>query len=229
MPEAFQSKTIRVVIADDHALVREGFRRCLEFAGFKVVGEAKDGKEAVALVLKLNPDILLLDLNMPESSGFKALEQLQECAAESDTRAIVVTAEAGTPEIAKTLALGACGLVLKASGIDVLIASIRTVLEGGYWVVRQAVPDLRGFLQSQLKQEEPGPRPKNFGLTRRELQIVSGVVSGRSNKAIGQYFKIAIDTVKNHLRSIFDKTGVSNRAELVVFALKHNLPLEELD
>jgi two-component system, NarL family, nitrate/nitrite response regulator NarL len=223
-----KKKIIRVAIADDHAMVRDGLRRSLEYSGLEIMGEAADGLEAVALVRKLNPDILLLDLNMPRHDGFEALRDLQTSGQSQKTRVIVLTAEASTDEVAKVLTLGARGLVLKALATDKLLLAIQAVMSGSGWVGSEPVKDLPSYLRAHLP-ASPSPRPDNYGLTKRELQIVSGVVSGRSNKEVADRFGIAEDTVKHHLSNVFDKTGVSTRVELVVFSIRHNIPIEELD
>jgi DNA-binding NarL/FixJ family response regulator len=227
MSEKAAGKPIRVVIADDHAMVRDGIRRSLEYAGLAVVGEARDGLEAVSLVRKLSPDILLLDLSMPRHPGLEALEQLHE--EDSPVRTILLTAEATAVEIATAIESGARGVVLKASATDVLVKAIRTVMAGGYWVALKQVSDINAYLKTLVSPAKTDPAKNTYGLTPRELQIVSGVVSGRSNKQIASRFGISEDTVKHHLSNIFDKTGVSTRVELVVFAYKHKLPLVDID
>jgi len=227
MAEVKKDKPIRVVIADDHAMVRDGLRRSLEYAGLEIVGEAADGMEAVAQVRKLDPDILLLDLSMPKHDGFEALRDLRADGHARHTRVIVLTAEASTEDVAKALDLGARGLVLKALATEKLLLAIQTVMDGGAWVGAGPVKDLQSYLRTHLP--VPSGRSDNYGLTKRELQIISGVVSGRANKEIAERFGIAEDTVKHHLSNIFDKTGVSTRVELVVFAIKHSLPIDELD
>jgi two-component system, NarL family, nitrate/nitrite response regulator NarL len=227
MSEKAAEKPIRVLIADDHAMVRDGIRRSLEYEGLVVVAEARDGLEAVSLVREQSPDILLLDLAMPKHPGLEALEQLHE--EDNPVRTILLTAEATPLEIATAIESGARGVVLKASATDVLVKAIRTVMAGGYWVALKEVSDIRAYLRTLLSPSQTAPAQTNYHLTKRELEIVSGVVSGRTNKQIASRFKIAEDTVKHHLSNTFDKTGVSTRVELVVFAYKHKLPLIDLD
>jgi len=226
MPEQMRTSVhpLRVVIADDHVMVRDGLRRLLQDAGLNVVGQACDGMEAVALTRQLEPDILLLDLSMPKHPGLEALRELKKDGA-SRVRVLLLTAAAENSEIVEALQLGACGLVLKASATEVLLTAIQTVMAGGCWVGLKRVPNLLQYLQSQMQTAKHEASLKTYSLTLRELEIVSGVVAAMSNKEIAGYFKIAEDTVKHHMTNIFDKLGVSTRLELALFAVNHHLPL----
>jgi len=198
-----RSQPIRIVIADDHPIFRDGLRRLLEAeADLKVIGEASDGAEAVKLARQLKPDILLLDLAMPRNPGLEALRELSSGSTNS-VRVILLTAAAEKNQIVEALQLGARGVVLKDSATQLLLKSIHTVMA-----------------------EEA--RQKKFGLTPREIEIVSAVVAGYSNKEIAEYFKISEDTVKHHLSNIFDKLGVSTRLELALFAVNQSLPLKTI-
>ena len=214
---------IRVLIADDHPVFRQGllsvFRTQPEF---KIVGEAVDGKQAIELTQKLHPDILLLDLVMPRLAGLDTLRELGS--ASTPVRTIVLTAAVEKEQIAEALQLGARGIVLKDAPTDVLLASIRTVMKGEFWVGQEKVTDLVDILRSYLPQEkDPKNARKTFGLTVRELDVVAAIASGFTNREIAQKFSISEQTVKHHLRNIFDKVGVSNRLELALFAINHQL------
>jgi two-component system nitrate/nitrite response regulator NarL len=218
---------IRILIADDHPSFREGLTRLLEAEpGLKVVGEASNGADVVKRVRELQPDLLLLDLKMPQKSGLEALSDLKEV---YRGKTILFTAEIETRQIAEALLLGAGGVVLKDAATRVLMNAIRTVMAEGHWVGTQPVADLPTYLRSQAKEVKVEERRKTFGLTAREFEIISGVAAGLSNKEIAQHFKISEDTVKHHLSNIFDKTGVSSRVELVIFAINHHLPLIDID
>jgi DNA-binding NarL/FixJ family response regulator len=221
MPEA--AHPIRILIADDHPIFRDGLRRLLEAdPGLTVVGEASDGLEALKLAIKLKPDILLLDLAMPRQTGLDTLPELAGSC--PHVRTIVLTAAVEKPEVVRALQLGARGVVMKDSATQLLLRSIRAVMQGEFWVGRDSVSDLVQF----LREETRGPRlkeplRKDFGLTPRELDVVAAIVAGYTNRDVAQKFSISEDTVKHHLTNIFDKLGVSNRLELALFAVHHNL------
>ena len=229
------TQPIRIVIADDHPIFLDGLRRLLEAeSGLKVIGEACDGDEAVKVARQLRPDIVLLDLRMPlhptgtlsTEAGLKALRDLSTQS--NPVRVIVLTAEAKKTEIVEVLQLGARGLVLKDSATQLLLKSIETVMMGGYWVGRESVLNLAQYLKTQIQSSQEDAQKREYGLTPRELEIVSAIVAGFSNKEIAVHFKIAEDTVKHHLSNTFDKLGVSTRLELALFAVNQSLPLESI-
>ena len=222
-------RPIRTVIADDHPIFRDGLRRLLEAEGdFKVLGEASDGAEAVKLARQLKPDILLLDLAMPKHPGLEALRELSTPANATPLRVILLTAAAAKGQIVEALQLGARGVVLKDSATQVLFKAIKAVMGGEYWVGRESASNLVQYLRALMESKHDEGHQKKFGLTPRELEIVSAVVAGFSNKEIAQYFRISEDTVKHHLSNIFDKVGVSTRLELALFAVNHSLPLASI-
>ena len=220
---------IKIVLADDHPIFRDGLRRLLEAeSGLKVIGEASDGNEAVKLARTLKPDIMLLDLSMPRLPGLEALRELSVGSGSNGVRVILLTAAAEKHQIVEALQLGARGVVLKDSATQLLLKSIHTVMAGEYWVGRESVSNLVQYLRTLVQSSGEEARQKKFGLTPRELEIVSAVVAGYSNKEIAEYFKISEDTVKHHLSNIFDKLGVSTRLELALFAVNQSLPLKQI-
>jgi two-component system nitrate/nitrite response regulator NarL len=224
-----RSHPIRIVIADDHPIFRDGLRRLLEAeSDLKVIGEACDGAEAVQLARQLKPDILLLDLAMPRHPGLEALREMSTGSGQNAVRVILLTAAAEKNQIVEALQLGARGVVMKDSATQLLLKSIHTVMSGEYWVGRESVSNLVQYLRTLVQSSGEEARQKKFGLTPRELEIVSAVVAGYSNKEIAEYFKISEDTVKHHLSNIFDKLGVSTRLELALFAVNQSLPLKSI-
>ena len=219
---------VRILIADDHPIFRDGLKRLLESErDFKVVGEACDGIEAVDLVRRLTPEILLLDLAMPRRPGLEALRELST--SEVPVRVILLTAAAEREQIVEALQLGARGVVLKDSATQILLKSIRAVMSGEFWVGRESVSNLVQYLRSLIDSSATASRRKRFGLTPRELEVISAVVAGYANKEIAEHFKISEDTVKHHLSNIFDKVGVSTRLELALFAVNQSLPFKPLN
>src|SRR6266699_3967726 len=180
----FTAKTpqsIRILIPDDHPIFRDGLRRLLEAEqGLKVIGEACDGAEAVKMVRELKPDILLLDLAMPRHPGLEALREMSSGSASNSVRVILLTAAAEKNQIVEALQLGARGIVLKDSATQLLLKSIHTVMAGEYWVGRESVSNLVQYLRTLVQSSGEEARQKKFGLTPRELEIVSAVVAGYS-------------------------------------------------
>jgi two-component system, NarL family, nitrate/nitrite response regulator NarL len=225
-----RSHPIRIVIADDHPIFRDGLRRLLESeSDMKVVGEACDGREAVKLATEIKPDILLLDLAMPHHTGLEALRDLSASGgAAGMVRIILLTAAVEKKQMVEALQLGARGVVLKDSATQLLLKSIHAVMAGEYWVGRDSVSNLVQYLRNLMQSTNEETKQKKFGLTPRELEIVSAVVAGYANREIAEYFKISEDTVKHHLSNIFDKLGVSTRLELALFAVNQGLPLKTI-
>jgi two-component system, NarL family, nitrate/nitrite response regulator NarL len=213
--------TARILIADDDPIVREILRNLLS-AGteFAVAGEAKNGEETVRLARELKPDLLLLDLLMPNLPGLDALKEMTT----SDflVRTIVLSASISKQQVLQALQLGARGVVRK-DALGELVTAIRAVLDGQYWLDGKVVPNVVQLL-NELAASTRSDAPRNdFGLTPRELEIVALVTEGCGNREIAGRLTISEETVKRHLTHIFDKVGMSTRLELALFALDHNL------
>ena len=213
---------IRIVVADDHPVVRFGVKNMLmSEPGFEVVGEAEDGDVAITQTLELEPDILLLDLAMPRLPGLEAMRAIMSRSPR--VKIILLTSTISTQQIIEALQIGARGIVLKDSVADDLTESLRAVLGGDYWIGGQRVANLLAALHELMAQAAAVPERKTYGLTPRELEVVTCIVEGCSNKDIAKQFSISEETVKRHLSNVFDKTGVSTRLELALFAISHKL------
>jgi len=216
---------IRIVVADDHPVVRFGVKNMLENEpGFEVVGEAEDGDVAITQTLELEPDILLLDLAMPRLPGLEALRAIMNKSPR--VKIIMLTSTISTQQIIEALQIGARGIVTKDALIDQLTNAIDAVMQGDYWINGQRVVNLVGALH-ELMQKAAVPERKTYGLTPRELEVVGCIVEGCSNRDIAKQFSISEETVKRHLSNIFDKTGVSTRLELALFAIAHQLVMPQ--
>jgi DNA-binding NarL/FixJ family response regulator len=216
---AKNKQPIRVLIADDHAIFRDGLRKLLESSeSVTIVGEASNGNECIQLLGKLKPDVLLLDLRMPEKDGMGVLEEVNFDSLH--TRVIVLTATEDDRDIIRVMRMGARGVVLKESASDLLVKSILKVHQGEIWLDKRMTAEvMKAFQQSA----ETGPRREKPLLSDREKEIVQLVAQGFRNKEIGEKLFISEQTVKNHLHNIFDKLGVSDRLELALYALHHRL------
>jgi DNA-binding NarL/FixJ family response regulator len=212
---------IRVVTADDHPIFRSGLRNLLETEpGYVVVGEAADGHQAVSLVRSLRPDVFLLDVAMPGMTGIDVLHELGSDA--SSTRTVLLTASLAVSDMTTALRLGAVGVLLKTAATELLFKCLRSVLAGQYWVGRDTVGSLIEAL-AHFESKRADSRRRPFGLTPRELEVVSLVATGASNKEIAGILGLSEETVKHHLSRIFEKTGQASRVELALFAAHHGL------
>ena len=213
--------SVRIVIADDHTIFRDGLRRLLEAEPeLEVAGEAADGGDAVTQTRQLSPDILLLDLAMPRVPGMDVLRELSSGDTELKTKIIVLTAAVERIQIVQALQMGARGVVMKEAATQLLMKAIRTVMAGQYWIGREAVGDIVDFMRTNPSGDKP---QRNYGLTKREMDILTTIVAGLSNKEIARRFALSEDTVKHHLTNIFDKVGVASRLELALFAINNHL------
>ena len=206
---------IKILIADDHVIFRDGLRKLLDSDDeLTVVGEACNGAECIKMLGNLKPDILLLDLRMPDKSGLAVLEEVNFDIV--PTRVIVLTAAEDDREVIRAMRLGARGVVLKQSATEVLLKSIHRVHAGEIWLDNRMVAEvINAFSTTEATR---GGKPL---VSDREKEIVHLVVQGFRNKEIGEKLFISEQTVKNHLHNIFDKLGISDRLELALYAVHH--------
>ena len=219
---AKNKQPIRILVADDHAIFRDGLRRLLEADDdVTIIGEASNGNECIKLLGKLKPDILLLDLRMPDKDGLAVLEEVNFDSL--PTRVIVLTAAEDDRDVIRAMRLGARGVVLKQSATDLLVKSIYRVHAGEIWLDNRMTAEV---MKAFAKSSDSGPRREKPLLSDREKEIVQLVAQGYRNKEIGEKLFISEQTVKNHLHNIFDKLGVSDRLELALFTIHHRVLAE---
>ncbi len=221
---------IRIVVADDHPIFRDGLCKLLALEDdFDVVAQAQDGRQVLDVIQQTEPDILLLDLKMPGLDGLGTLQRLQ--VSKGKTRVIVLTASDDKNEFVQAMKLGTSGIVLKQTATDQLIKSIRKVHAGEIWldshttaaVIRQFVANEDAAPMPPPQISGPPRERERSPLSQREREIVALVAQGFKNKEMAEKMFISEQTVKNHLHNIFDKLGVSDRLELALYAIHNNL------
>lgn len=222
-----ENMTTKIVIIDDHQLFREGVKRILEFEkSFEVVAEGDDGNEAVKLVEKYNPDVVLMDINMPSVNGVEATRQLIEKFPK--TRVIILSIHDDENYVQHALKSGASGYLLKEMDADALIEAVKVVAEGGAYlhpkVTHNLVKEYRRLAAGEgnvLSSSNPEVRRPLHLLTRRECEVLQLLADGKSNRGIGEALFISEKTVKNHVSNILQKMNVNDRTQAVVVAIKN--------
>lgn len=213
-----KNKMITVLIADDHALIREGIKQILELEeDISVVGQANDGEEAFELAEKLNPDIILLDINMPKLNGIETLRRFKDMGIKS--KVIILTIHEDKEYILKTLKLGANGYLLKDSSANTLIEGIRKVAKGDNYIQ----PSVADLVNSTNNDVDNKIIEKINSLTNREYEVLVLIAEGLNNKDIAERLYISEKTVKNHVSNIFKKLDLNDRVQAAIFAYKNNI------
>ena len=209
--------SIRVLVADDHEVVRTGLARLLEGSDITIVGEAENGEQAVEQTLQHNPDVVLMDIRMPEGDGLAALEKIRK--ANPDVRIVMLSTYDNPTYVARSVALGAADYVLKDSGRDELIEAITRAAAGespSEDSILHRIKDTMNRRRERLDRNE-------IPLTNRELQVLRHVALGLSNREIGRSLGISIETVKEHVQNILRKIDASDRTQAAVWAIKKGL------
>ncbi len=208
------TQLIRVLIADDHAIVRKGIRALLaEVADVQVVGEASDGQEAVTRAAALRPDVILMDLVMPNLDGIEATRQIKS--QQPDSRILVLTSFATDDKVFPAIKAGALGYLLKDSEPEDLITAIRNIQRGQPFLH----PSIARKVLEELSHPAPNP-PTPEPLTERELEVLQLVAQGLSNQAIAEKLVIGEATVRTHIGNIFTKLHLANRVQAALYALR---------
>ncbi len=208
--------TIKLIIADDHEVVRSGLKSLLAGTDIEIIGEASSGGEAIALAMELNPDVLLLDIRMPDGDGLNALGRLK--LDRPEVPGLVRATEGNPTYVARAVALGDNGYVLKGSGRERLIEVIRTVATGENAWTREELRRVTGALATpRLNADVEVP------LTQRESEVLTQLAFGSTNKEIAQTLGISYETVKEHVQHILRKIGVTDRTQAAVWAVRNKL------
>ncbi|CAM3557290.1 two-component system response regulator DegU [Aeromicrobium ponti] len=220
--------TTKIVIIDDHQLFREGVKRILDFErSFTVVAEGDDGTEAISLVEEYNPDVVIMDINMPNVNGVEATRQLIEKHPES--KVIILSIHDDENYVTHALKTGASGYLLKEMDADALVEAVKVVADGGSYlhpkVTHNLVNEYRRLVAVSAgggnTYSQPEIRRPLHLLTRRECEVLQLLADGKSNRGIGEALYISEKTVKNHVSNILQKMNVNDRTQAVVVAIKN--------
>jgi len=208
---------IKVILADDHVMIREGIKQLLEFdQKIEVVAQANDGVECLELLGKTDADILLLDINMPRKNGLDTLAEIRKN--KKKIKVLILTVHEEVEYLVKATDIGVDGYILKDSGSSELKKAIYSILDGESYIQPSLIPELNSYLI-----HKDDDKIKLDSLTKREIEVLVEVAKGNFNKDIALHLNISERTVKNHMVSIFKKIEVADRTQAAVFAIKNNL------
>ncbi len=208
--------TIKVVVADDHEVVRSGLANLLKGSGIEIVDEASDGDEAVEKTMKHHPDVVLMDIRMPNRDGLSALEAIRGKL--PDARVVMLSTYDNPTYVARSVALGAADFVLKGSTRQELVDVITRAASGDDPLDTSVLRRVKRVMRRRHEREDDG-----IPLTNRELQVLRHVALGLSNREIGQSLGISIETVKEHVQNILRKLDVNDRTQAAVWAVRRGV------
>ncbi|MGQ0833040.1 MAG: response regulator [Microthrixaceae bacterium] len=207
--------TIRLLLADDHRMLREGLRRSMVDEGFDVVGEADNGEEAVRLVAELRPDVVLMDVSMPEMDGVEATRQIR--ASDVQTRVIMLTMHADSDVLTDALKAGASGYLVKDCSTEEVAEAVRLTAKGD----TALSPQLAATMLDEVRRlEAPSPADEDRVITKREEEVLQHIADGCSTPEVAERLYISQKTVKNHLASIYQKLDARDRTQAVLQAVR---------
>lgn len=205
---------MRILVADDHSLFRDGLVSLLEAGGYEVIGQAGDGQEAIDKAGRLNPDLVLLDINMPRKTGLEALREIKTGL--PGTKVVMLTVSEEDAHLLEAIRSGADGYLLKHLNANEFLQMIQSVERGEAAISRS----MTGRLFKHVAQP---PEPEEVVLSEREVEVLRLVAAGKSNREIAEALSVSENTVKFHLRNILQRLNVSNRAEAVMVALQKGI------
>ncbi len=207
--------SIRVLLADDHRMLREGLRRSLTDEGFDVVGEADNGEEAVRLVAELAPDVVLMDVSMPEMDGVEATRRIR--ATDTESRVLMLTMHADKDVLADAIRAGASGYLVKDCSTEEVAEAIRMAASGD----TDLSPLLAASMLDEVRRlEAPTPADEEHVITKREEEVLQRIADGCSTSEVAAQLYISQKTVKNHLASIYQKLDARDRTQAVLQAVR---------
>ena len=211
----------RVLIVDDHQLILEGLEYVLERDGMEVVGRASTGRKAIELTRTCEPDVVLLDIRMPDMDGLEALAAIKS--SKSDAIVIILTSYRNPEYFYRAIALGAAGFLMKEGTSSQIVHAIRTIRNGESIIDRQVLRDSLRALSATTKAASSTDNLDIPSLTEQEVRILTLIAEGLTNSDIAEVLTVSLNTVKTHVRNIFVKLGVSDRTQAAIWAIRRGL------
>ena len=206
--------TIRLMLADDHRMLREGLSRSMSEHGFDVVGEARDGVEAVNMAYSLTPDVILMDVSMPEMDGVEACRQVR--ASVPGTKIVMLTMHADQEVLANAIRAGACGYLVKDCSTEEIADAVRMASNGD----TALSPQLAASMLDEVRKLDMAPAREDRVVTKREEEVLQLIADGCSTSEVAEQMYISQKTVKNHLASIYQKLDARDRTQAVLQAVR---------
>lgn len=216
---------IKIMLVEDHKLIRVGIKTLFdESSDFTVVAEAENGKDAVNNALKYNPDVILLDIGLPDTSGIKVIKDLKD--SDCDSKIIILTSHNSEEEVTKSIAMGIFGYIIKDINTEMLLYIVKSIYDGAMWLDPKIVPILREKSDKVIPQKQTSRamfRNTHANLTQREYEVLKLVVDGMSNNDIAKELCISEHTAKAHVCNIIQKLLVDDRTQAAVKAIKEGI------